>query len=125
MTRTPTSDPDVFDNVDASRYEIYSGSELAGFAMYSPIAGGRRFIHTEIEPARRGNGLATRLIGAALGDVRSRHMAASPICPYVVDYLRRHGEYLDLVPKAERAKATAPYDRAAGAVSEAAKEGET
>lgn len=124
MNRTPTSDPAVFDNADASRYEIYSGSGLAGFVTYSPVAGGRRFNHTEIEPATQGKGLAARLIGAALRDARSRQLAVVPICPYVVDYIRRHGEYLDLVPEAERLKVRAPYDRAAGRESEAAKEDE-
>ncbi len=102
MTQTPTGDPDVVDDHDAHRYEIRSASQLAGFAVYESVGDRLAFTHTEIDPAFEGQGLGGRLIEAALDDLRRRRVEAVPICPFVVDYVRRHPEYLDLVAEEHR-----------------------
>jgi predicted GNAT family acetyltransferase len=97
MTKLATEDSDVLHDPDESRYEIYEGSELAGFAAYSRSNGAVTFTHTEIGAAFEGRGLAGRLIKAALDDVRQRQLQAVPLCPFVAAYVRRHPEYRDLV----------------------------
>jgi predicted GNAT family acetyltransferase len=97
MTKLSTEDSDVVHHTDESRYEIYDGSALAGFAEYTCSEGAVTFTHTEIEPAFEGKGLAGRLIKAALDDVRQRQLQAVPLCPFVAAFVRRHPEYRDLV----------------------------
>jgi len=102
MTRNPTEDPDVVHDTDEHRYEVYSGSDVAGFTSYRPNGGSVTFTHTEIKPVFQGKGLAARLIKAALDDVRRRQTTAIPVCPFVVDYIRHHPDYLDLVEEVHR-----------------------
>ena len=93
----------IADDREESRYEIHVGEELAGFAQYRLRPGGTiAFVHTEIDDRFGGQGLASRLIGFALDDVRSRGLAVLPFCPFVKGYVERHPDYLDLVPEARR-----------------------
>jgi len=38
-----------------------------------------------------------------LDDARQQGLAVIPLCPYVVVFIRRHPEYIELVPVEERA----------------------
>ena len=75
-----------------NRYELSVGGERAGMLVYRDEGDTRVFLHTEIDPAYRGRGLATTLIEWALDDVRTsgRHLRAE--CPTVIGYLARHPE---------------------------------
>lgn len=53
-------------------------------------------IHTEVDPAFEGRGLATKLIAGAIQDIRARGLKLVPVCPFVRAYLRRHPEDRDL-----------------------------
>jgi uncharacterized protein len=104
MDGTPTSDPDVVNNVDGNRWEIWSDGRRAGFLRYRTLPDRVAMIHTEIDPAFEGRGFGGRLVKAALDDVRGHGGQVSPICPFVVEYIRRHPDYLDLVD--DRRKST-------------------
>jgi predicted GNAT family acetyltransferase len=93
----------VRDNPDRSRYEIYDGEQLVGFAEYK-LAGERiAFIHTEVVPAFGGRGLAKRLVTEGLDDARRRGLAVLPFCPFVRSFIAKNADaYLDLVPEKER-----------------------
>ena len=54
-------------------------------------------MHTEVEPAYEGQGLAGTLVEGALQDLRERGLRVIPVCPFVRSWLRRHPEYADLV----------------------------
>lgn len=75
---------------DASRYEIRHDGVLAGFAEFDLRPGTIRFIHTEIDPAFQGKGLAGRLAADALADAAASGDDIVPICPYIAKYLRTH-----------------------------------
>ena len=94
----------VKDNPAERRYEIYEDDALAGLAAYRLGEGRIEFIHTEVDPAFQGRGIASRLIGEALADVRRRGLAVWPYCPFVSGYIGRHPEWLDLVPASERSR---------------------
>ena len=47
-------------------------------------------------------GLGGRLIGAALDDARGKGLAVLPFCPFVDAYIKRHREYVELVPADQR-----------------------
>jgi uncharacterized protein len=77
-------------NDDASRYEIHSGDTLAGFAEFQQRPGAIRFIHTEVDPAFQGQGLASILAKDALTDAAATGDAIVPLCPYIAKYLTTH-----------------------------------
>ena len=95
-------DVTIADNPDEQRYEITAGGTRAGFAQYRSRPGLIAFIHTEIDDAFAGQGLASQLIGFALDDARSRGLAVLPFCPFVNAYVQRHPDYVELVPEAQR-----------------------
>ncbi|MDH6708384.1 putative GNAT family acetyltransferase [Kitasatospora sp. MAA19] len=88
----------VADNPDRSRFEITDDGELAGFAEYFRHENEIAFIHTEIDPAFAGRGLAGVLARAALDSARERGLAVLPYCPFIRGWLGKHPDYVDLVP---------------------------
>jgi len=84
------------------------GDVLAGFTVYRAQADRYTFVHTEIDPAFGGRGLASVLIKDALDEMRRRGLAVLPQCPFVRRYISRHAEYLDLVPANNRAEYDLP-----------------
>lgn len=92
----------VVDNLDASRFEIYQGEEFAGFAEYHLHRDEIAFIHTEVTPKFEGQGLAGKLARHALDDARERNRAVLPYCPYIRAWIRKHPDYIDLVPETHR-----------------------
>jgi predicted GNAT family acetyltransferase len=88
---------EVHNNRDRQRYEIREDGELAGFLQYNMRGGRLILVHTEIDEAHDGRGLASVLVRAALDDIRSRGLHIVPICPYVERFIGKHPEYDDLV----------------------------
>jgi predicted GNAT family acetyltransferase len=96
--------PTVTDVSDRRRFEIAVDGAVLGFAEYRRRPGVISFTHTEIDPARKGEGLGTLLVKAALDTARAEELAVLPYCPFVQGFINRHREYLDLVPVDRRAK---------------------
>jgi uncharacterized protein len=94
----------VTDDPAQSRYELRVGDDLAGFISYHRRDQAISLIHTEVEPAFQGDGLATRLARFALDDARERGLAVLPFCPYVNSWIKKHPDYTDLVPADRRAE---------------------
>lgn len=84
------SDIAVTLNEAASRYEITSDGALAGFAEFERRPGLILFIHTEVDPAFQGQGLASKLAAEALADAAASGDTIVPYCPYINKYLRTH-----------------------------------
>lgn len=87
---------------DKYRFEIWVGDQMAGFTTYRQRPDLYTFVHTEIDTAFGGRGLASVLIKAALDEMRARGAAVLPQCPFVRRYISRHEDYLDLVPADQR-----------------------
>jgi predicted GNAT family acetyltransferase len=87
----------VRDNPDERRYEALVGSEVVGFIAYRFEPGQMTLVHTEVDPAFEGQGIASRLVAGALDDIRRRGLSLVPVCPFVRSYLQRHPEHTDLV----------------------------
>ena len=89
----------VTDNPAAGRYEIHDDDgALAGFVAYHSRPGLMAMVHTEIDPRFEGRGFGSELARGALEDARSRGLLVLPFCPFINGYIRKHPEYLDLVP---------------------------
>jgi len=88
---------EVTRNDQDHRYELVDDGGQVGFADFR-IDGDRVVMpHTVIDPARRGEGLAARLVRGALEDIRADGRSVVPTCWYVAEYIDRHPEYADLL----------------------------
>ena len=93
---------EVHDNPPKERYEAAVDGALAGFAEYRQKPGLIAFVHTEVDQAFEGHGVASILIHDALEDARRRGLAVLPFCPFVSAYIEQHREYVELVPESQR-----------------------
>ena len=87
----------VRDNPAELQYELLLEGRKIGEIRYRVEPGAIALVHTEIDPAYEGQGLATRLVADTLRDLRTRGLRVIPICPIVAGYIHRHPEYADLV----------------------------
>ena len=88
----------VTDNSTEQRYEVSRDGELAGFAIYRRRPALIAFVHTEIDERFEGEGLGSQLVHEALEEARREGIAVLPFCPFVNGYIKRHAEYVELVP---------------------------
>lgn len=93
----------VADAPEHKRFEVTVDGELAGFLVYRSRKGLLALIHTEVEERFGGRGLGGRLARFALDEARAQGLAVLPFCPFVNEWMKRHPEYVDLVPNAYRA----------------------
>ncbi|HEY4301046.1 MAG TPA: GNAT family N-acetyltransferase [Candidatus Didemnitutus sp.] len=83
----------------ARRYELVFATERA--SLDYELDGTRQtFTHTWVPPALRGQGIAEKLVRAALDDARRDGHKVIPECSYVATFMRRHPEYADLLSMA-------------------------
>lgn len=109
MSQAPDAEQVVVQEApDKHRFEILTDGQLAGFTVYRAAGDRYTFVHTEIDDAFSGRGLASVLIQRTLDEMRARGLAVLPQCPFVRRYISRHQEYLDLVPAADRARFDLP-----------------
>ncbi len=94
MTQTTTSA--VRDNKALSRFEFDIEGGVA-FANYRLTQSAVVITHTETPRALRGRGIASELVNGALELIRADGMKVVAGCGFVVDYLRQHPEFRDLV----------------------------
>ncbi|MBA2739341.1 MAG: N-acetyltransferase [Nocardioidaceae bacterium] len=88
---------------ERKRFEILVDGEVVGFAVYHLEDGRAAIPHTEVDPAHGGQGLASELVHTVLEAARQHEHQVLPYCPFVSAYIRKHTEYIGLVPAAERA----------------------
>ena len=87
----------VRDVPEESRYEIRDGDRVLGLAAYQRRGDTTVFTHTEVDPDAGQDGVGSRLVRAALDDVRSKGGSVVPQCPFVRGWIERHQDYVDLV----------------------------
>lgn len=83
---------EVVKNPDRGRYEILVDGRVRGYAEYHEEGDRVVLPHTVIDPAGRGQGLASILVREVLADVAASGRAVVPTCWYVAGYLDRHPE---------------------------------
>jgi predicted GNAT family acetyltransferase len=87
---------DIVNNRERHRYELAVDGHIA--ATYYAIADGViTFIHTEVPPELGGKGIASKLIGGALDQVRAEGLKVIAQCPFVKAFIDKHADYQDLL----------------------------
>jgi hypothetical protein len=96
MTTLDLSTLKIENNESAQRWEARLG-EYVAVTKYQRFEDTIHFINTRVPPEIEGQGVAGKLVKAALDDARAQHLTVVPICRFVTSYIRRHQEYRDLV----------------------------
>jgi len=86
----------VRDNKALSRFELDVEGGVA-FANYRLTPSAVVITHTETPHALRGRGIASELVTGALAVIRADGRKVIGACGFVVDYLRKHPEYQDML----------------------------
>ena len=84
---------------EKSHFEIAVDGKHAGLTQYVEDGAQRIFIHTEIDDAFAGQGLAGILIRGALDATRAEGMRIAATCPYVVKFLAKNHDWDDILDK--------------------------
>ena len=96
MTNREMSNLTIENNQGAQRWEAHVEEHLA-VAEYRRRGNTIFFIHTEVPRELEGQGVASKLVRAALDEARAQDLAVVPFCPFVAGYIRRHPDYKALV----------------------------
>ena len=83
------------------RYEIRAGDRVLGIAAYRRRGDVTEFVHTEVDQDSGYAKVGSRLVQAALDDVRARGGSVVATCPFVRGWIERHAEYADLVSRTD------------------------
>ncbi|MEU6385863.1 GNAT family N-acetyltransferase [Streptomyces bauhiniae] len=106
------SDVEIHDDRAAGRLEAVAGGEVFGhieyFVLDSP-APALVPVHTIVEPAHEGKGIAASLARELYALAAREGVAVAPLCPYVVSWAERHP---DEAPAAGPALLAAAKERA-------------
>ena len=87
----------VTDNPDLHRFEARLNGEVVAISMYRLENSRIVFTHTETDDDMEGRGIGSQLVREALDDVRARSLRVTAECPFVRTWIRRHGDYADLL----------------------------
>jgi predicted GNAT family acetyltransferase len=66
------------------------------FLAYRRMPGKLVPVHTEVPTEFAGHGIGSKLVRAGIEFAREQGLAVVPLCPFAIEYIRRHQEYLDL-----------------------------
>lgn len=87
------------ENTDGYRFELLVDGTTAGHAAYRVRDGITVITHSEIDPARRGQGLGNELARRTLDALRAQGARVVPSCGFFAAYVEEHPEYADLVER--------------------------
>jgi hypothetical protein len=92
-----TVDIVVRDNPESQTYDAILGDEIVGTLLYE-LEGPRLVLtHTAVQNRYQHRGIATKLIAAALDDIRTKGKKVTILCPIVKVFIDNHPQYADLV----------------------------
>ncbi|GHH17859.1 GNAT family N-acetyltransferase [Streptomyces lanatus] len=104
------SDIEIRDDRAAGRLEALKGDEVTGRIEYFVLESPARAlvpVHTIVEPAHEGKGIAGSLARELYGMAAREGIVVAPLCPYVVKWAERHP---DEAPAADPALLEAAKD---------------
>jgi predicted GNAT family acetyltransferase len=89
-------DLDIHHDRSAGRFTAQVDGHLCE-ADYRLHDGVMHLVHTAVPRALQGQGIAARLVDAALAEARVQGWRVRPVCSYVASHMRRHPETQDLL----------------------------
>lgn len=102
---------EIRDDRAAGRLEAVAGGEVVGHIEYFVLDSPARAlvpVHTIVEPAHEGKGIAGALARELYALAGREGVAVAPLCPYVVSWAERHP---DEAPAADPALVAAAKER--------------
>lgn len=95
-------DVEIVRNPGASRFELLLDGERIGELEYIKSDTVLTVTHASVAEDYSGQGLAARLVEAALQDIQAHGESVLPKCPYVRGYILKHPQWTELVPPDRR-----------------------
>ena len=80
-----------------TEFMITVDGRAVGAAAFEDRGNRRVFVHTEVDDAFQGRGLATILVGEAIKSTRADGLRVVAVCPMVAAFLHKHKEFDDIV----------------------------
>ena len=90
----------ITDNTDLGIYEATIGGRTAAGLVYNTVGNRVTLLATSVLPEFRGEGLAARLTGAVLDELRMQGKTATITCPFAAAFVNAHPEYADVLDPA-------------------------
>jgi len=91
---------EVVQDVSMNRFELLVDGVQAGISDYVQDDEKIVFIHTEIDPAFRGQGLGDEIARGALNLVRGEtNLRVVARCPFIKKWIGEHPDYQDLLTR--------------------------
>ncbi|HSQ09282.1 MAG TPA: GNAT family N-acetyltransferase [Burkholderiaceae bacterium] len=92
------SDAVLTKDESAGHYRLMRDGAEVGYVEYDRVGEYSILIkHTEVAAEHEGQGLGALLVSGVLDDVRRQGKTVIPICPYALNYIRKHRDYIDVV----------------------------
>lgn len=90
------SDVEVRHEPESTRFVGFRDGHQVGLVDYRRDGAVLTVLHTETDPALRGQGIAAELTRGLLAVVESEGLLVRPVCPYTASYLDAHPQYAHL-----------------------------
>jgi predicted GNAT family acetyltransferase len=87
---------------DESRFTVAVEGSAVGLMTFVERDVHRVFLHTEVDEAFGGRGLATLMIAEGLAATRTDGRRIIAVCPMVAAYVKKHHDYDDIVDRPTR-----------------------
>lgn len=86
----------ILDNQQNQQFQILLDDEMA-YLEYRLHDGVLVLMHTEVPDKLGGKGIASALATHAFNYARAHHMKVKVYCPFVLTWLKKHSEQMDIV----------------------------
>lgn len=90
----------ITDNGELGVYEAAIGGRTAAGLVYNKVGNRVTLMATSVLPEFRGKGVAARLIGGVLDELRTQGKTATVTCPFTAAFVNAHPEYADVLDPA-------------------------
>jgi uncharacterized protein len=88
---------ELVEQSEKNRYSFLQDGDEVGVTGYVRRGNAVYLTHTEVDPERRGEGIADTMVRAVFDDIRSKgDLTVVAACPFVVEWLERNPDYRDL-----------------------------
>jgi predicted GNAT family acetyltransferase len=102
------ADIEIVDAPEQSRYEARIDEQVAGFVEYRRHPEVIEYNHTEVLGEFEGQGIGGTLARGVLDAAKADGKVVIPNCPFIAGWIKRHPEYGEILPVAQRARLGLP-----------------